>query len=122
MANRPFVSVFHRALRLVTASILGTFLVVTATNAADLDQARNAGVVGERPDGLVGAISSTIAPDLKALIEMVNRERLSTYRELAEKEGLKLDAVQTVAGERQLQKARSSGWYWMDSSGAWRKG
>jgi uncharacterized protein YdbL (DUF1318 family) len=65
----------------------------TMAKAADLDQARNAGTIGERPDGLVGAVSSTVTPDVKSLIDKVNQERLATYRDLAKKEGIAPDVT-----------------------------
>lgn len=123
MLMSVFSTLARAALRLLTACVVASpLLLATAAPAADLDQARGAGMVGERPDGLVGAVSATVTPDIKALIDMVNRERLATYRELAKKEALAPEAVQKVAGDRQVTKARANGWYWMDAAGAWHKG
>lgn len=89
--------------------------------ALDLDQARAAGQIGERPDGLVGPVAPGANAEVTALVETINKARLEAYRALAQKEGTPLDAVQAVAGERQLQTAARNGWYVMDAGGRWRK-
>jgi uncharacterized protein YdbL (DUF1318 family) len=87
--------------------------------ALDLDGARAQGLVGERADGLVGAVSN--APDVAALVKTINAARMAKYQEIAAKEGTKIDAVQAIAGAKQVDKARDSGWFYMDESGAWKK-
>lgn len=103
----------------------GAFLLIAGSVipafALDLDQARAAGQIGERPDGLVGAVGANADAEVAALVETINRARLDTYRQLAQKEGTPLEAVQAVAGERQMQAAARNGWFVMDASGRWRK-
>src|SRR4051812_11222840 len=102
-----FASFTRRALVAATALVA---LTGAPALAIDLDQARSTGVVGERPDGLVGTVVSPVKADIKMLVDSVNRERLAAYRELAAKDGTPLDAVQKVAGEKQIAKARAQGW------------
>ena len=59
--------------------------------------------------------------NIVSLVESVNRARTESYRPLASKEGTSLEAVQAVAGERQIEKAVQNGWYVMDAGGSWRK-
>lgn len=99
----------------------GVLAIAVPALALDLDQVRSSGAVGERPDGLVGVVKGTAAADVAALVETINRERLDVYKTLAAKEGTQLTAVQTIAGEKQIAKARQNGWYWMDAGGAWHK-
>lgn len=103
------------------ALLLFSFGVSAPALALDLDQARAAGQVGERADGLVGAVATTANADVAALVETINRARLDAYRMLAQKEGTPLEAVQAVAGERQMQAAARNGWFVMDAGGRWRK-
>ncbi len=105
----------------VCAAVLfaGTFAVATPALALDLDQARMQGMVGERADGLVGAITTT--PDVTALVSTVNAARMDDYRKIAAQQGTKVDAVQAIAGGKQIEKARANGWYYMDASGSWKK-
>lgn len=99
---------------------LGLGLALPAV-AIDLDQARSSGVVGERPDGLIGPVTANPPADVKALIDSVNAARLAEYKAIAAKNGTPLDAVQAVAGEKQIQKARENKWYVMSAGGGWSK-
>jgi uncharacterized protein YdbL (DUF1318 family) len=104
------------------ALIVGVVALVSVPALAlDLDQARTTGVIGERPDGLVGTVVAPVRPEIKMLVDTVNRERLAAYRELAAKDGTPLDAVQKVAGEKQIAKARAQGWYYMEPTGSWHR-
>ena len=111
---RHLRAMFAAALMMVTGA-------VTPALALDLDEARAAGQIGEWPDGLVGPVAPGSNAEVTALVETINKARLDAYRALAQKEGTPLDAVQAVAGERQLQAAARNGWYVMDSGGRWRK-
>ncbi|TAK98591.1 MAG: DUF1318 domain-containing protein [Rhodospirillaceae bacterium] len=114
-----FVSVSSRRAFILAVALVLACAMPRVAHAIDLDSARTQGLVGERADGLVSAVSN--APGVPALVQSVNAARLESYREIAAKEGTKLDAVQAVAGAKQVQKARENGWYYMDASGAWKK-
>lgn len=112
----------RNAMRTAFAALLVVGLAAASPALAiDLDGARAAGQIGERPDGLVGAVAPNADAEVAALVEAINRARLDTYRALAQKEGTPLEAVQAVAGERQLQAAARNGWYVMDAAGRWSK-
>ncbi len=111
----------RRMLAIVAAAMLLTFGAAAPAAALDLDEARTAGQIGERPDGLVGAVTPSANAEVTALVETINRARLDAYRGLAQKEGTSLEAVQAVAGERQLQAAARNGWFVLDAGGRWRK-
>lgn len=82
-----------------------------------LDAARAAGQVGERADGLVGAVGSVPA-DVAQAIASINAKRQATYRDIAQKTGTPVDAVQAQAGQR-LMAATPKGQFVMD--GSWRR-
>lgn len=90
-----------------------------SASAITLDQARSQGLVGERPDGLVGAVSSNAATDVAAMIAEINAARLDSYRRLSAKDGAPVEAVQAIAGEKLTSKARENGWYVMGTDGRW---
>ncbi len=96
------------------------FLFACAAAHADaLDAARQAGQVGERADGLVGAVGPVPA-SVSQTIAAINAQRLATYREIAQKTGTPIDAVQKEAGDH-LMAATPPGQFIMD--GTWhRKG
>lgn len=115
---RPWSPLSHMCVAVVAGLLLFSS---AAAWALDLDQARAAGQVGERPDGLVGAVASNPNAEVRTLVDQINQARLETYRQLAQQQGTPLEAVQKIAGERQLQAASRNGWFVMDPSGRWQK-
>lgn len=116
------ISSMGRLIRTATmAAVLLIGGMAAPAYALDLDQARAAGQIGERPDGLVGAVTPDAGAEVQALVDSINRARMDAYRGIAQKEGTPLEAVQAVAGERQLQAAQRNGWYVMDAGGRWQK-
>ncbi len=85
--------------------------------AMDLSAAKQAGYVGEKPDGLIGAVSAPTA-EIKALIAETNTGRLAVYNETAAKQGVPVSQVQALAAEKLYRMA--SGQYVM-IEGAWVK-
>lgn len=111
---------FLRALLLAMTLILGGASLDPAL-ALDLDEARQGGLVGERPDGLIGAVAPSPGSDVAALVAQVNAARLESYRQIATKNNTRVDAVQAIAGQRQIEKAKQMGWYTMSADGNWSK-
>ncbi len=114
------ISSRFKTVALAASMAAGLGLAVPAF-AVDLESARAQGLVGERPDGLIGAVQSSVTPDVKSLVDSVNAARMKEYRSIAEKNGTPLDAVQAVAGEKQIEKAKQNKWYSMSSGGSWSK-
>lgn len=106
---------------LALAVVLIGLGVVDQAYAVTLDEARAQGLIGEKPDGLVASVSSNTSSEIAALVASINSARLNSYRQLATKDGAPLEAVQAIAGEKLVSKARENGWYVMDASGRWSK-
>lgn len=104
--------------------LLGILLVLCPANPAraamDLAGAKAQGLVGERPDGLVGIVLLPGAPELQAMVEGVNGARLQTYRDIAGKQGTPLSQVQALAGQSLISKT-PSGQHVMTPQGVWKK-
>jgi hypothetical protein len=110
----------RRNLTLALVTVLG-LVVALPVAAIELDQARTQGLVGERPDGLLGAVAPSPAADVKSLVETINAARLAEYKSIAQKNGTPVEAVQAIAGEKQVQRAKENKWYVMDAAGKWIK-
>jgi uncharacterized protein YdbL (DUF1318 family) len=106
----------HFTKAIAAAAVLVT-LSGTMAFADSLDAARDAGQVGERADGMVGAVGSVPAA-VAQTIAGINAQRLATYRTIAQKTGTPIDAVQKAAGDH-LIAATPAGQYIMD--GGWHK-
>ena len=116
----------------VEMTIAAVLLGATATSAmayqAGRDpayqSAREAGLVGEKPDGYLGLVSAP-SPAIKALVEDINIKRRAAYskealangatiEEMALRTGCRLIAERTVAGEK--YQTPSGQWKTRDSS------
>jgi len=86
--------------------------------AMDLTTAKQSGLVGEKPDGLVGAVSSATTQINQLIIE-TNNGRMAVYKETAAKQGVPLSQVQALAAEKLIGMA-GKGEYVM-TNGGWAK-
>ena len=88
--------------------------------AGPLDDAKAAGLVGERIDGYLGVVDSGAPTDVKQLVEQINAERQAKYAEIAKQQGAPAQAVAQIAGEKLIERA-GSGEYVMGADGQWRR-
>lgn len=106
----------------LTASALALTVVVfsatVALAALTLDTAKSQGLVGERPDGLIGAVKAT--PEATALVAATNAERMERYKDIAAKNGTAVSQVQALAGKK-LTDQTPEGEYVMSAGGGWQK-
>jgi uncharacterized protein YdbL (DUF1318 family) len=111
----------HTCHRIGIAALLTLALLAVPSGFAladQLDDAKKAGSVGERPDGYLGVVGEDAGAEVKALVEEINEKRRESYREIAEKRGTSLEAVAVLAGAKLVEKA-PPGEYVMTSSGKW---
>lgn len=103
---------------------LVTFAMVLLSASAFAQQglisAKQAGQIGERPDGLVAAVADSPSPAIRQLVEAVNAERMTEYRQIANDTASPIQAVQARAG-RQIIERLPAGQYFMDAAGRWRQ-
>ena len=107
-------------LRLGAIALLAVGLSFGPALAGALDDAKSAGLVGERIDGYVGVVDSGAPADVKRLVEQINAERQAKYAEIAKKQGAPVEAVALIAGEKLIGRA-GSGEYVMGADGQWRR-
>jgi uncharacterized protein YdbL (DUF1318 family) len=103
----------------VLAALLAAGQPASRSHAQDgLDAVKSQGLVGERPDGLVGAVADTVQPQIRDLIERVNAQRLERYREIARTNGTSVGDVQALAGRRLIDRT-PKGQFVMTAQGRW---
>ncbi|MGC2853899.1 YdbL family protein [Novispirillum sp. DQ9] len=94
-----------RTVFLAVLLAFGLFAVTPApAHAQSLEQAKAQGLVGERADGLLGAVKGG-SPQVRQLIERVNDQRMDQYRRIAQKNGTAVQAVMAIAGKKLIQRA-----------------
>lgn len=95
-----------------------TLAASVAVAGMSLQAAKSQGLVGERPDGLVGAVKPSA--EVEALVAETNSERMKTYNAIAAKNGTAVEKVQAVAGQKLIDNA-GPGEYVMSANGWVRK-
>ena len=110
---------FSDMTKLIQYFLLAFALVCVPAFAADLDQAKSEGLVGERADGYLGVVDAGAGADVAALVAEVNAKRKAEYQRIAAKNGLALEQVQALAGKKAI--ARTSAGHWILLNGGWQK-
>ena len=87
--------------------------------ALSLQEAKSDGLVGEQANGYLGIVSSS-TPELKTLVEDINKKRRAAYQRIADKNGTELGAVEQLAGQKAIGKT-ARGNYVKQRSGGWEK-
>ena len=86
--------------------------------AQSLDDAKAQGLIGEKVDGYVAAVTANPAPEIQALIQSTNDGRRKVYADLAQRNGITVEAVGILSAEKLHANARS-GEYIQSPSGQW---
>lgn len=121
MPARPTTrrSVLLAGLGLVLATSPLALLVRTAL-AQDLASAKREGLLGERIDGYVGVVRADAPAAIRALADDINARRRQEYARIAEREGIEVQAVAQLAGERLIERAAPGEWV-VGADGQWRQ-
>lgn len=88
--------------------------------AGPLEDAKAAGLVGERIDGYLGVVDSGAPGNVKSLVNQINAERKAKYAEIADKQGAPVAAVAQIAGTKLIERA-GRGEYVMGADGRWQR-
>lgn len=84
-----------------------------------LDQAKRKGLVGEKPDGLIGAVAPNPSTDIMELINKINSGRMDVYKSTAAEQGVPVSNVQSIAAQK-IIGSTPSGQY-IQQNGQWIK-
>ena len=95
-------------------------LIVPMSFALTLQEAKNAGLVGEQRNGYVGLVMESAPAEVMALARDVNNQRRELYQQIARQNSLTVEQVAALAFEKAVE-ATPTGQYLQDASGAWVK-
>jgi uncharacterized protein YdbL (DUF1318 family) len=105
--------------RLLWPVLLALLLNALPVAAADLDQAKASGWVGERSSGFLGVVKADAPADVKALVESINAQRLAEYQRIANKNGVTADTVAKLAAQKVLGKTPAG--QYVDTGAGWQQ-
>jgi uncharacterized protein len=113
-------SVMPSVARLVALALLCLMLGLAPAHAQSLDEAKAAGLVGERIDGYVGVVVANPPAEVQSLVSRINQERRARYAEIAAERGVPVEAVAQIAGQKLVERA-GSGEFVAGADGRWRQ-
>ncbi len=90
-----------------------------AIYAADLQEAKRDGLVGERADGYLGIVRESVPKDVVDLVKDVNAKRRAEYERIATANDLTLEQVQALAGKKAIDRTDAGGW--VMQNGGWQQ-
>ncbi len=96
--------------------LIFTMILSFSVFALDLSDAKQQGLVGEKVDGLLGVVKSS--REVNQLVQSINAQRIELYKEIAVKNGMTLEQVSILAGEKAISKT-PRGEYIQNSAGQW---
>lgn len=99
-----------------TLFVLVTLLFSFSSFAIELPDAKEQGLIGEQTNGLLGVVESS--PEVEKLVKEINERRLGKYSQIAEKNGMTVEQVSLLAGEKTMKKT-PAGQYIQNASGQW---
>jgi uncharacterized protein len=95
------------------------FVLAGSVYAMDLNEAKNAGLVGETLEGYVGLVNDSAPSEVVALVEDVNARRRAEYRRIAQQNQIDVAEVEALAAKKAIEKTRPGGWVRLN--GEWRQ-
>ncbi|MDO8909693.1 MAG: YdbL family protein [Pseudohongiella sp.] len=103
---------------LITAMMWLMLLSIPAAFAQTLEEAKSAGLIGEKNNGYIGLVQTSAPAAVVRLVEDVNRQRRERYEQIARENGITVDQVAKLAYARAVE-ATQSGHIVEDGSGRW---
>lgn len=113
----PTSNQHQKSLTLALSCLLFFFIPLLAFGIT-LQEAKQQGLVGERPDGYLGLAKPSASAKTIDLMKDINRKRRDVYKGIAKKNGTALSAVEALAGKKAMTKT-PSGQLIMQPNGTW---
>lgn len=97
-----------------------TLFGLNTASALSLQEAKSAGLVGERNDGYVGYVVTPPADTTKILVKSVNNQRKKIFDETASSNGITIEQVGARFYQRAVNATKPKHYY-QDTTGNWQQ-
>ncbi|MBX2858423.1 MAG: YdbL family protein [Cellvibrionaceae bacterium] len=104
----------------IIALLVSLLVLSPAGFALDLQQAKNQGLVCEKVNGYLGYRKGSASAEVKALVGDINAKRKMKYAQISAKQGVSLDVVEKLAGQKAQNKTKP-GHFIQTADGKWKK-
>ncbi|MDH3282137.1 MAG: YdbL family protein [Gammaproteobacteria bacterium] len=108
--------------RTIAAMLLALLMLAPAgmATAADLNQAKAAGWVGEKVDGYLGLVKPGAPEEIAKMMAAINSKRKAEYENIATRNGVAVTQVARLTAAKVIGSA-ASGTYVQNAEGQWVK-
>jgi uncharacterized protein YdbL (DUF1318 family) len=96
------------------------WIVTREALAEDLAEAKRNGFLGERIDGYLGVVSAETPASVRAMADEINAKRRAEYADIAKRQGVSVEAVGQLAGQKLMNRAAAGEWV-LGTDGEWRR-
>jgi uncharacterized protein YdbL (DUF1318 family) len=96
------------------------WIVTREALAEDLAEAKRNGFLGERIDGYLGVVSANTPASVRAMAGEINAKRRAEYADIAKRQGVSVEAVGQLAGQKLINRAAAGEWV-LGTDGEWRR-
>lgn len=100
------------------ALLAGQLVLVGIAAAANLDQVKTAGWVGERLDGYLGIVKPGAPKDVLELVNSINGARKAEYERIAKSNRVSVKEVGVLTAQKVIKSA-APGTYVQNAKGQW---
>jgi len=87
---------------------------------ASITTAKQAGLIGEQPNGYLGLVVASSPAAVRALVVDINNKRKAHYHTIAQRNGVSLASVEKLAGKKAMRKT-PAGQFIRLTSGQWKR-
>lgn len=99
------------------AAVLGLALLAGTAHAIDLADAKSQGWLGEQRDGYLGLVRSDAPPEVRQLLDQVNRQRKAQFEQIASRNGITVNDAAAVFAREALQRTQTGNY--VQGPGGW---
>lgn len=92
------------AMKLLAALTVCLWFAAMPVDAADLGQAKAAGLVGELMNGYLGLVDGNASADVKAMVDSINAQRRAEYQRIAAKNGVPAEEVAKLTAQKVINQ------------------
>ena len=108
---------FKKASQKALSTLALSLLMTLPAFALDLGEAKSAGLVGETTSGYLAAVKPS--GEVDKLVASINGKRKAHYQQIANKNGISLQAVEVRAGKKAMEKTPAG--EYINTGGGWKK-
>lgn len=103
---------------IVSSVLLGCLIYSDPLFALSLEEAKAQGLVGEKRNGYLGLVDPTNR-EARELVTDINEKRRQAYQNIARRDGMTLNVVESLAGEKAIEKTEPG--HYIEGPNGWIK-